>query len=132
MPLSECLFINQVMLNNGIMMPTIGFGTAGLGEGTEAAVAEALKAGYRHLDSAQVWTAPRCESWTGIQNIWELGLSLSPLSLKPQSLNEVVTGMERWQVWNGGRYGMVAGMEYLLIWALFQLPSDSDSYLTIY
>ncbi len=42
------------MLNNGVMMPTIGFGTAGLGERTEAAVAAAVKAGYRHFDSAQV------------------------------------------------------------------------------
>ncbi|KAL6746302.1 NADP-dependent oxidoreductase domain-containing protein [Haematococcus lacustris] len=43
----------QVQLNNGRLMPSLGFGTAGLGEGTQAAVAEALAAGYRHVDSAQ-------------------------------------------------------------------------------
>ena len=41
------------MLNNGVMMPTVGFGTAGLGDQTAAAVKAALLAGYRHLDSAQ-------------------------------------------------------------------------------
>ena len=34
-------------------MPRVGFGTAGLGEGTAAAVRSALSAGYRLLDSAQ-------------------------------------------------------------------------------
>jgi diketogulonate reductase-like aldo/keto reductase len=35
-------------------MPALGFGTAGLGEGTQAAVASALQAGYRMLDTAEV------------------------------------------------------------------------------
>ena len=43
-----------MLLNNGVMMPTVAFGTAGLGQGTLAAVAEAVRAGYRHFDSAQV------------------------------------------------------------------------------
>ncbi|KDD74519.1 aldo/keto reductase, partial [Helicosporidium sp. ATCC 50920] len=37
----------------GVWMPTIGFGTAALGDRTADAVESALKAGYRLLDSAQ-------------------------------------------------------------------------------
>ena len=46
----------QVRLSNGIMMPSIGFGTAGLGEHTGQAVKEALLAGYALFDTAQVST----------------------------------------------------------------------------
>eukprot|EP00803_Ostreobium_quekettii_P008830 evm.model.scf_4511.2 EVM.evm.TU.scf_4511.2 scf_4511:3549-5875(+) len=42
-----------VLLNSGHQMPSIGFGTAGLGSGTGAAVAKAIEVGYRHIDSAQ-------------------------------------------------------------------------------
>jgi hypothetical protein len=42
-----------VALWNGLLMPTLGFGTAGLGEGTERAVSMALRLGVRSLDSAQ-------------------------------------------------------------------------------
>mmetsp|Transcript_77 Transcript_77/g.125 ORF Transcript_77/g.125 Transcript_77/m.125 type:complete len:298 (-) Transcript_77:1107-2000(-) len=34
-------------------MPAVGFGTAGLGSGTKAAVGSAHEAGYRHFDTAQ-------------------------------------------------------------------------------
>ena len=44
----------QVTLNNGVEMPLVGFGTAGLGAETKQAVLWALQAGYRLLDSAQV------------------------------------------------------------------------------
>jgi len=43
-----------VRLSNGIMMPSIGFGTAGLGEHTGQAVNKALLAGYALFDTAQV------------------------------------------------------------------------------
>ena len=46
----------QVRLSNGIMMPSVGFGTAGLGEHTGQAVKEALLAGYALFDTAQVST----------------------------------------------------------------------------
>ncbi|MEW5307909.1 MAG: hypothetical protein WDW36_010277 [Sanguina aurantia] len=48
-PVTRC----QVRLNNGVLMPTIGYGCAGLGAGTAATAAMALQAGYRHFDSAQ-------------------------------------------------------------------------------
>ncbi|KAL0022280.1 hypothetical protein WJX79_002742 [Trebouxia sp. C0005] len=48
---------HQVRLSNGIMMPSVGFGTAGLGEHTDQAVKEALLAGYALIDTAQ---APEC------------------------------------------------------------------------
>ncbi|CAN0545349.1 unnamed protein product, partial [Laminaria digitata] len=44
----------QVRLNNGVYVPRIGFGTAGLGDATEESVTLALEAGYRHIDTAQV------------------------------------------------------------------------------
>ncbi len=44
----------QVRLSNGIMMPSVGFGTAGLGQHTGQAAAEALLAGYALFDTAQV------------------------------------------------------------------------------
>ena len=37
-------------------MPSVGFGTAGLGEQTVSAVEAALAAGYTLLDTAQVYT----------------------------------------------------------------------------
>jgi ShK domain-like len=42
-----------VALWNGLLMPTVGLGTAGLGTGAAAAVEQALRVGYRMLDSAQ-------------------------------------------------------------------------------
>ncbi|KAL6769178.1 hypothetical protein ACKKBF_B17780 [Auxenochlorella protothecoides x Auxenochlorella symbiontica] len=43
----------QVEIAPGVWMPTVGFGTAGLGDATAEAVASALANGYRLLDSAQ-------------------------------------------------------------------------------
>jgi len=46
--------VETVELNNGVSMPRIGFGTAGLGCGKSlSAVRDALEAGYRHIDTAQ-------------------------------------------------------------------------------
>jgi hypothetical protein len=41
-------------LASGWAMPAVGFGTAGLGVGTAAAVEYAAAAGYRMIDSAEV------------------------------------------------------------------------------
>lgn len=49
-----CVCVQQVRLNNGVLMPTVGYGCAGLGESAGDTVQWALEAGYRHLDSAQV------------------------------------------------------------------------------
>ena len=51
----------QVQLNNGRLMPTVGFGTAGLGDDTSQAVQGALETGYRLFDSAQVENPPMLE-----------------------------------------------------------------------
>jgi len=46
--------VPTVKLSNGVIMPRIGFGTAGLGcERSHRAVLEALLVGYRHIDTAQ-------------------------------------------------------------------------------
>ncbi|WIA18309.1 hypothetical protein OEZ85_009774 [Tetradesmus obliquus] len=42
-----------VQLNSGYAMPAVGFGTAGLGIGTAAAVQYAVSAGYRLIDTAE-------------------------------------------------------------------------------
>jgi hypothetical protein len=44
----------RVQLNSGHAMPAVGFGTAGLGIGTAAAVQYAVSAGYRMIDTAEV------------------------------------------------------------------------------
>jgi len=41
-------------LNTGSEIPAIGFGTWQDKESQESAVAEAIKAGYRHIDTARV------------------------------------------------------------------------------
>lgn len=43
-----------VLLSNGVLMPSVGFGTAAMsGLETEQAVTTALKAGFRHFDGAE-------------------------------------------------------------------------------
>lgn len=44
---------HRVDLRPGVSMPAVGFGTAGLGDGTARAVVEALNVGYRKIDGAQ-------------------------------------------------------------------------------
>ncbi|OAV98019.1 hypothetical protein PTTG_00221, partial [Puccinia triticina 1-1 BBBD Race 1] len=65
---------SQVTLNTGYQMPLLGFGTVGLGNAEEAC-SEAIKIGYRHLDSAIFYrneyavaqAAEKCESgWDSI------------------------------------------------------------------
>ena len=48
--------MEYLKLNNGIAMPVLGFGTFMLtGEICEEAVAAAIKAGYRMLDTAEAY-----------------------------------------------------------------------------
>jgi diketogulonate reductase-like aldo/keto reductase len=42
-------------LNTGATIPALGFGTWQDADAQENAVAEALKAGYRHIDTARVY-----------------------------------------------------------------------------
>lgn len=44
----------QFKLNTGAEIPAIGFGTWQDEQAQEDAVTEALKAGYRHIDTARV------------------------------------------------------------------------------
>lgn len=55
--------LQHVQLASGWTMPTVGFGTAGLGVGTAAAVEYAAAAGYRMFDSAEV----RPWGWSGVR-----------------------------------------------------------------
>lgn len=46
----------SVILNNGVEMPILGFGVYQIpAEETKQAVLAALKAGYRHIDTAQAY-----------------------------------------------------------------------------
>lgn len=47
----------EIRLNNGVRMPRVGLGVfrAGRGEVPRAAVAEALRVGYRHVDTARIY-----------------------------------------------------------------------------
>ena len=49
--------MNHYRLNNGVKIPVLGFGTWKAADGEEAyqAVLAALKAGYRHIDTAAVY-----------------------------------------------------------------------------
>lgn len=44
-------------LNTGATIPALGFGTWQDADAQENAVAEALKAGYRHIDTARVYVS---------------------------------------------------------------------------
>jgi alcohol dehydrogenase (NADP+) len=44
----------KLPLNTGAQIPALGFGTWQDPDAQENAVAEALKAGYRHIDTAHV------------------------------------------------------------------------------
>ncbi|MDD7795439.1 aldo/keto reductase [Clostridium sp. 'White wine YQ'] len=48
---------NRVKLNNGVIIPQIGFGTFKIPDGTQTleAVREALEFGYRHIDTAAIY-----------------------------------------------------------------------------
>lgn len=45
----------QLPLNTGAKIPAVGFGTWQDADAQEAAVTEALKAGYRHIDTARIY-----------------------------------------------------------------------------
>ena len=49
--------MNNYRLNNGVEIPVLGFGTWKAADGEEAyqAVLAALKAGYRHIDTAAIY-----------------------------------------------------------------------------
>jgi len=45
----------KLPLNTGAEIPAVGFGTWQDAEAQEAAVTEALRAGYRHIDTARIY-----------------------------------------------------------------------------
>ncbi len=49
-------------LNTGKTIPALGFGTWQDADAQENAVAEALKAGYRHIDTARVYVPPTIDT----------------------------------------------------------------------
>ena len=57
--------MNHYRLNNGVEIPVLGFGTWKAADGEEAyqAVLAALKAGYRHIDTAAIYQMKRV--WVG-------------------------------------------------------------------
>lgn len=58
--------LDAVALANGVLMPVLGFGTYRLGrKGAQGIVANALKTGYRLIDTAQVYDQGSMESAVG-------------------------------------------------------------------
>ncbi|HVY28908.1 MAG TPA: aldo/keto reductase [Polyangiaceae bacterium] len=53
--MSDNVTTRRVTLNNGVMIPQVGLGVWQSGGHTKAAVAAALAAGYRHIDTAAVY-----------------------------------------------------------------------------
>ena len=52
--------ISDIRLNDGRTIPQLGFGTYGIApEGTAAAVRAAIEAGYRHIDTAEMYANER-------------------------------------------------------------------------
>ncbi|MDK8117627.1 aldo/keto reductase, partial [Limosilactobacillus reuteri] len=48
--------MQNITLNNGVKIPALGFGVFQIPPAeTEQAVIDAIKAGYRHIDTAQVY-----------------------------------------------------------------------------
>ena len=52
-PDATCASQPSILLSNGVRLPAVGFGTAGLGRGTARSAQTALIQGFRHFDSAQ-------------------------------------------------------------------------------
>ena len=65
----------MVTLSNGQLMPVIGMGTMSMvgPEATKPAVVEAVRAGYRHFDTAYSYRSEKALG-EGIQEALELGL----------------------------------------------------------
>ncbi|MFH1409657.1 MAG: aldo/keto reductase [Nanoarchaeota archaeon] len=81
------LSINSTLkLNNGIEIPRLGFGTYQIppGEIAEKAVKEALKAGYRHIDTAAIY---KNEESVG-KGIKAIGISRSDFFLTTKLWND--------------------------------------------
>ncbi len=58
-------------LNNGVVMPRVGFGTAGLGAATEEATGWALASGYRLLElieNSWGYVVPHCGHWAMMEH----------------------------------------------------------------
>lgn len=68
--------MKTVQLNNGVEIPILGFGVFQIpGEKTEQAVIDAIKAGYRHIDTAQSY-----------MNEMEVGLGVKNSSVAREEL----------------------------------------------
>ena len=54
--------MERIRLNDGVEIPTVGFGVFMIPNGGETyrAVLDALKAGYRHIDTAAAYIWLRC------------------------------------------------------------------------
>jgi hypothetical protein len=61
-------------LNTGAKIPALGFGTWQDAESQEGAVREAIKAGYRHIDTARVYATsinvPRPHESAHMMQVW--------------------------------------------------------------
>ena len=73
------------VLNNGYLLPSVGFGTAALGQRTADAVTEALLAGYRMFDTAEVSATSEGDPLPHVRHA--LMFTKQPVLMKPRCIN---------------------------------------------
>jgi len=76
-------------LTNGVEIPTVGFGTWQAADGTEAknAVLDALKAGYRHIDTAAIYGNEKAVG----EAIAEFGIAREDIFVTTKLWNDIHT-----------------------------------------
>jgi hypothetical protein len=84
--------IPTITLNNGVQMPQLGFGVFQIpDDGTTAAVASALAAGYRSIDTAAIYGN---EAGTG-RALRESGIARANCSSPPRSESKTSATSQR-------------------------------------
>lgn len=85
--------MDKIRLKNGVDIPVIGFGTWQVKTGAKEAVLEALKLGYRHIDTAAIY-----KNETAVGEAWvQSGLKRSDLFITTKLWNSVLTYEETLQ-----------------------------------
>src|SRR6218665_49938 len=105
--------MKQVILNNGTEIPEIGFGTWQTTEGVQKTVKEALKAGYKHIDTADIYG-----------NEAEIGEAIEESGIDRKNLYLTT------KIWNSNRSSQ--GVKHSVEQSLKKLKTDYLDLLLIY
>ncbi len=105
--------MKNVILNNGTEIPEIGFGTWQTTEGVQKTVKEALKAGYKHIDTADIYG-----------NEAEIGEAIEESGIPRKDLYLTT------KIWNSNRSAQ--GVKYSIEQSLKKLKTDYLDLLLIH